>query len=139
MPAPAGGSNSKKKKKGRAPKHQNSFAFQHNPKSKKTDKILSSPNVGVCRRCHDKIEWRKKYRKYKPRTHPGKCNICFQKNVLAAYHTICTKCAGSDKAIAAMEKRQGESSSTAVPSTADPVAALDEQDKETVQSSSLVA
>ena len=58
--APGGGS---KKKKGRAPAHQNSYAFRHNPKSKKTEKILSSPNVGVCRRCHEKIEWRKKYRK----------------------------------------------------------------------------
>ena len=62
MPPPGQGG-TKKKKKGRAPKHQNSFGFKHNPKSKKTDKILSSPNVGVCRRCHDKIEWRKKYRK----------------------------------------------------------------------------
>ena len=61
MPPQAAGT--KKKKKGRAPKHQNSFAFIHNPKSKKTDKILASPNVGVCKRCYDKIEWRKKYRK----------------------------------------------------------------------------
>lgn len=60
-PPPPGGT--KKKKKGRPPKHQNSFAFRHNPKSKKTDKILASPIVGVCRRCYDKIEWRKKYRK----------------------------------------------------------------------------
>ena len=96
-----------KKKKGRAPKHQNTFAFRHNPKSKKTDKILNSPNVGVCRRCHDKIEWRKKYRKYKPRTQLGKCNLCCRKNINAAYHTICTDCAGGDKAIADMEKRRG--------------------------------
>jgi hypothetical protein len=41
----------------------NSYAFRHNLKSKKTDKILASANVGVCRRCSDKIEWRKKYRK----------------------------------------------------------------------------
>lgn len=96
-----------KKKKGRAPKHQNTFAFRHNPKSKKTDKILNSPNVGVCRRCHDKIEWRKKYRKYKPRTQLGKCNLCCRKNITAAYHTICTDCVGGDKAIADMEKRRG--------------------------------
>ncbi|KAL7530733.1 hypothetical protein ACHAWF_003497 [Thalassiosira exigua] len=102
MPPPSG----TKKKKGRAPKHQNSFAFRHNPNSKKTDKILSSPNAGVCRRCHEKIEWRKKYRKYKPRTQPGKCNLCFKKNVLAAYHTICTKCTTSDKAISAMEEKR---------------------------------
>eukprot|EP00581_Thalassiosira_minuscula_P030989 CAMPEP_0183759690 /NCGR_PEP_ID=MMETSP0739-20130205/7237_1 /TAXON_ID=385413 /ORGANISM="Thalassiosira miniscula, Strain CCMP1093" /LENGTH=327 /DNA_ID=CAMNT_0025997509 /DNA_START=78 /DNA_END=1061 /DNA_ORIENTATION=+ len=115
MPPPGGGT--KKKKKGRAPKHQNSFAFRHNPKSKKTDKILSSPNVGVCRRCYDKIEWRKKYRKYKPRTQPGKCNQCFQKNILTAYHTICTNCAGSDKAIAAMEAKRKNSSSSTTKST----------------------
>ena len=73
---PPGGS---KKKKGRAPKHQNSYAFRHNPKSKKTAKILSSPNVGVCRRCSEKIEWRKKYRKVRgssscPRASPLRCS-----------------------------------------------------------------
>jgi hypothetical protein len=86
------------KTKGRAPAHQNVFAFVHNPKSKKTEKILNAPNVHVCRRCFDKIEWRKKYRKYKPRTQPGKCNLCQKRNVLAAYHTICTACTTSDKA-----------------------------------------
>lgn len=82
----------KKKKKGPAPAHQNKFAFKHNPKSKTTEKILSSPNIHVCRRCHDKIEWRKQYRKYKPRTQPGTCNECQKRNVLAAYHTICESC-----------------------------------------------
>lgn len=114
MPPPGG---AKKKKKGRAPRHQNSFAFRHNPKSKKTDKILASPNVGVCKRCHEKIEWRKKYRKYKPRTQPGKCNLCTQKNILTSYHTICSKCTGSDKAIAAMENHKG-SGGSATTSTA---------------------
>ena len=62
-PPPRIGDPNKKKKKGRAPAHQNGFAFRHNPKSKKTEKILASPIVGVCGRCRDKIEWRKKYRK----------------------------------------------------------------------------
>lgn len=52
----------------------------------------------VCQRCKDKLEWRKKYRKYKPRTQPGSCNICKQKRVLAAYHTICRKCTTSEQA-----------------------------------------
>lgn len=82
----------KKKKKGHAPAHQNKFAFQHNPKSKMTAKIMASPNIHVCRRCHDKIEWRKQYRKYKPRTQPGTCNGCSKRNVKAAYHTICESC-----------------------------------------------
>jgi hypothetical protein len=84
--------NLKKKKKGHAPAHQNTFAFVHNPKSKTTAVILASANVRVCRRCHDKIEWRKTYRKYKPRTQPGTCNGCKKRNVKAAYHTLCDSC-----------------------------------------------
>ena len=93
MPPPKNNNpNQKKKKKGHTPAHQNKFAFKHNPKSKTTDKILDSLNVHVCRRCHDKIEWRKQYRKYKPRSQPGACNGCKKRNVLAAYHTICESC-----------------------------------------------
>lgn len=88
--------NIKTKPKGRHPAHQNAFAFQHNPKSKRTEKILSMPNRGLCQRCHDKIEWRKKYRKYKPLTQPSKCNLCKHRNVKAAYHTICIECASKD-------------------------------------------
>jgi hypothetical protein len=89
----------KKKKKGPAPAHQNKYAWTHNPKSKTTAKILSSPNIHVCRRCHDKIEWRKQYRKYKPLTQPATCNGCNKRNVKASYHTICESCTtDSDKA-----------------------------------------
>jgi hypothetical protein len=45
-----------------APAHNNKFAFKHNPKSKKTAKIAKIPNHGVCLRCEEQIEWRKKYR-----------------------------------------------------------------------------
>ena len=85
----------KKKKKGRAPAHQNTFAFRHNPKSKKTATILEAPIEGVCRRCREKLEWRKRYRKYKPLTQPSKCNLCCQRNVRSAYHTLCAGCAQS--------------------------------------------
>lgn len=108
--------NQKKKKKGPAPKHQNTFAFKHNPKSKTTAKILASPNIHVCRRCHDKIEWRKQYRKYKPRTQPGKCNGCEKRNVTSAYHTICESCTKTsekakviiEEALAAMSEEEKE-------------------------------
>ena len=46
------------------------------------------------------IEWRKKYRKYKPRKHPGKCVFCSAKRVMAAYHTICTECAKTNRCCA---------------------------------------
>ena len=82
MPGPP--NNTKKKKKGRAPKHQNTFAFKHNPKSKKTEKILSSPNVGVCKRCYDKIEWRKKYRKV--------CSSCLLLCCIVLNCIVCIVC-----------------------------------------------
>jgi len=82
----------KKKKKGRAPAHQNTFSYTHNPKSSKTATILAMPIQHVCRRCHEKLEWRKQYRKYKPRSVPGSCNHCQRKTVRAAYHTICEPC-----------------------------------------------
>mmetsp|Transcript_888 Transcript_888/g.1409 ORF Transcript_888/g.1409 Transcript_888/m.1409 type:complete len:301 (-) Transcript_888:747-1649(-) len=97
MPQGSGANKSSGKKKGR-PKYQNEFAFKHNLKSKKTDKILNSPNIHVCRRCHEKIEWRKKYRKYKPLTQPAKCNTCHKRNIKSAYHTLCTDCTTSDAA-----------------------------------------
>ena len=110
MPARNEHGNKTKKKKGRAPAHQNKFAYKHNPCSKKTEKILSLPNIHACQRCHDKIEWRKQYRKYKPRTQPGTCNLCKRRNVKAAYHTICTKCTTeSAKAKQLIEQAKRES------------------------------
>jgi hypothetical protein len=50
------------------PKHQNTFAFKHNKHSKLTQKIRETPNTGLCKTCFDIIEWKKKYRKYKPLT-----------------------------------------------------------------------
>lgn len=61
--------NSSKQKK---PAHQNKFAFKHNKNSKKTQEILNIPTEGLCQHCHDVIEWKKKYRKYKPITSPTK-------------------------------------------------------------------
>merc|ERR1719223_1049167 len=80
-----------------APKHQNSFAFKHNPKSKKTAHIMSLPIEGLCAGCREKIEWRKKYRKYKPLTKPANCQHCHQKTVTAAYHMVCKPCAKAAK------------------------------------------
>lgn len=108
-----------RKKKGRAPAHQNKFAFHHNPKSTKTERILSFPIQHVCRKCHEKLEWRKQYRKYKPLTQPSKCNVCARRNVTAAYHTLCEECSvSSDKAQGLLEEwnrntRDAEETATA--------------------------
>jgi len=80
-------------KRDRRPAHMNSFAFKHNTGSKKTARIARLPIHTMCLPCTKVILWKKKYRKYKPRTKPGRCNKCQKKNVLAAYHVMCRGCA----------------------------------------------
>lgn len=86
----------------RPQKHQNRTAFKNNlhDTSKKT-KVLNSLEVkGVCQRCKDVIEWKIKYKKYKPLTVPAKCVGCSQKAVKYAYHILCIKCATEKKVCA---------------------------------------
>ena len=109
MPQPTNLCNKSKKKvaasNGRIPAYNNTFAFRHNPKSKKTASILASPIQYCCRRCHDKLVWRKTYRKYKPLTQPTSCNLCNKRNITAAYHTVCDSCSVSHpKAIAQLQE-----------------------------------
>ena len=109
MPQPTNLSNKNKKKvatsNGRIPAFNNTFAFRHNPKSKKTASILASPIQNCCRRCHEKIVWRKTYRKYKPLTQPTICNLCNKRNITAAYHTVCNTCSVSHpKAMALLQE-----------------------------------
>ena len=54
--------------------------------------VEALPNEGVCRRCHDQIEWKKEYGKYKPLKQPAKCVRCSKKAVELAYHMICPAC-----------------------------------------------
>ena len=86
--------------RGKRPAHQNSTAFKHNPNSRLTARIAAIPNDGLCQRCHAIIEWRKKYRKYKPLSQPRKCTQCAQKTVRFAYHTRCTPCSQAKKVCA---------------------------------------
>lgn len=80
-----------KPKKG-PPAHQNSYAFHHNKSSKLTKHITSLPIRFLCPACVAVIEWRKKYRKYKPLTVVKKCTACGEKKIKDAYHVICGDC-----------------------------------------------
>ncbi|KAI5187429.1 hypothetical protein NEHOM01_2171 [Nematocida homosporus] len=72
--------------------HQNTFAFKHNPNSQLTKKIAAIPIVNLCRRCTDKIVWKKQYRKYKIQNHLSKCTICLEKRIPLAYNIVCDPC-----------------------------------------------
>ncbi|KAJ1962513.1 hypothetical protein H4R35_007346, partial [Dimargaris xerosporica] len=88
-------------------KYQNATAYKHNRNSKQTRKILALPNHGLCPRCHDIVEWRKRYRKYKPLTVARKCVGCDQKKVKEAYHILCRGCSES-KNVCAKCQQSGE-------------------------------
>jgi hypothetical protein len=88
-------------------KHQNKFAFRHNKHSRKTEFILSLPNEGLCSRCTEQIEWKKKFRKYKPLTAPRRCENCNQKTVNRAYHHICENCAMKLEVCAKCRQKKG--------------------------------
>lgn len=82
-------------KRSRPQKYQNHFAFKNtlHDTSHKTKTINSLQIVNVCERCKKIIEWKIKYKKYKPLKAPGKCNKCEQKSIKHAYHSVCGPCA----------------------------------------------
>ncbi|GLJ49342.1 hypothetical protein SUGI_1043370 [Cryptomeria japonica] len=81
------------------PKHQNKFAWKWDAGCKKNETELGgkfrpfSDVTGVCGRCKDQIEWKRKYGKYKPLTEPAKCAHCGKRAVRQAYHMLCSACA----------------------------------------------
>lgn len=54
------------------PKYQNKSTFKnvYHDTSKKTQNIVNTVVAGVCVRCKDIIDWKIKYKKYKPLTQP---------------------------------------------------------------------
>lgn len=81
------------------PKHQNKFAWKPNAGRKINEtepggRFRPFPEVtGVCPRCKEQIEWKRKYGKYKPLTEPAKCQKCSKRAVRQAYLNLCPGCA----------------------------------------------
>lgn len=78
----------------RPQKYKNKTVFKNNlhDTSQRT-KIINSIQVSdVCSRCKEIIEWKIKYKKYKPLTQPKKCVKCDQRTVKQAYHVMCSDC-----------------------------------------------
>ncbi|KAF5270477.1 hypothetical protein FQA39_LY08355 [Lamprigera yunnana] len=78
----------------RPQKHQNRASFKNtlHDTSHRT-KLINNVQVShVCERCKEVIEWKIKYKKYKPLTQPKTCVKCSQKTVKHAYHVMCNDC-----------------------------------------------
>lgn len=93
----------------RGQKYQNSKAFKPGlyGESRRVKLAAVLPLAGLCARCKEKIEWKKKYDKYKPLTVPRKCVSCQQKKVKQAYYRLCQDCAES-RSICAKCGEEGE-------------------------------
>ncbi|XP_050045054.1 uncharacterized protein C9orf85 homolog [Dermacentor andersoni] len=100
----------------RAQKHQNATAFKNtlHDTSVQTKKILNMKIENVCARCKGIIEWKIKYKKYKPLTVPKKCVKCEAKTVKSAYHIACSACAERLKICAKCGAHEGSESSSQV-------------------------
>ncbi|XP_076625945.1 uncharacterized protein LOC143344117 [Colletes latitarsis] len=79
----------------RPQKYKNRTAFKNDlhDTSHKIKIINSIEVANVCERCKQVIEWKIKYKKYKPLKAPSKCTKCQQKSVKHAYHNVCLPCA----------------------------------------------
>ncbi|XP_014522863.1 uncharacterized protein C9orf85 homolog [Vigna radiata var. radiata] len=81
------------------PKHQNKYAWKPNAGRKINETEVGgrfrplSEITGVCPRCKEQIEWKRRYGKYKPLLQPAKCQRCSKRNVRQAYHNLCFGCA----------------------------------------------
>ncbi|KAL3282235.1 hypothetical protein HHI36_005427 [Cryptolaemus montrouzieri] len=78
----------------RPQKHKNQTAFKNtlHDTSNRTKIINNLEVADVCSRCKEIIEWKIKYKKYKPLTQQKKCVSCEQRNIKQAYHVMCIGC-----------------------------------------------
>ncbi|XP_043487251.1 uncharacterized protein C9orf85 homolog isoform X2 [Polistes fuscatus] len=86
-------------KRSRPQKYKNQTVFKNDlhDKSHRTKFINSIEVANVCERCKKIIEWKIKYKKYKPLKAPAKCTKCEEKTVKHAYHTMCLPCSKEHK------------------------------------------
>ena len=80
-----------------AQKYQNSRAYKPDRygESRRMKLAAALPLAGICGRCKEKIEWKKKFNKYKPLAAPKKCVVCQEKKIKQAYYRVCQECAES--------------------------------------------
>lgn len=86
----------------RGQKYKNTTAFNVERYGKSRQVMLAGalPLAGLCARCKEKLEWKKKYGKYKPLTVPKKCVSCEEKKVKQAYYRLCQDCAQTNQVCA---------------------------------------
>ncbi|TQD83289.1 hypothetical protein C1H46_031146 [Malus baccata] len=87
-------------------RHQNKFAWKPNLGVKINETEVGgrfrplSEITGVCQRCKEQIEWKRRYGKYKTLTEPAKCQRCTKRAVRQSHHKLCAACAKEQRVCA---------------------------------------
>lgn len=86
----------------RTQKYKNRTAFKNDLHDKTPKQImLNHLNISeVCTRCKEVLEWKIRYKKYKPLSQAKTCTKCHERNIKKAYHVLCRGCAIQDKVCA---------------------------------------
>lgn len=86
----------------RPQKYKNKTAFKNDlhDTSQRTKIINTIQAKDVCQHCKQIIDWKIKYKKYKPLTQLKKCVRCEQKTIKQAYHVMCSRCSSEHKVCA---------------------------------------
>ncbi|XP_028963721.2 uncharacterized protein [Malus domestica] len=101
-------------------RHQNKFAWKPNLGVKINETEVGgrfqplSEITGVCQRCKEQIEWKRRYGKYKTLTEPAKCQRCTKRAVRQSHHKLCPACAkeqGVCASAAAVSSKSSEKTS----------------------------
>lgn len=84
-------------RRNRPQKYKNRFAFKNNLYDQTPQlKFINSIQVNeVCQHCKGVIEWKIKYKKYKPLSQAKTCIKCSERTVKKAYHVMCSACSRS--------------------------------------------
>ncbi|XP_033634448.1 uncharacterized protein C9orf85 homolog [Asterias rubens] len=89
-------------------KYQNSMAFRNDmhDTSHQTKALNKMTVGGVCTRCKEQIEWKIKFKKYKPLKQPKKCTRCEERSICKAYYILCKPCAAAANVCAKCGKNE---------------------------------
>lgn len=97
-------------RRNRPQKYKNRTAFKNDlhDKTPQIKQINSIQVSEVCQHCKSVIEWKIKYKKYKPLKQAKTCVKCNQRNIKKAYHVLCSGCAKNSKSCAKCLKTESQ-------------------------------
>lgn len=97
-------------RKNRPQKYKNRTSFRNDLHDKTPKmKFINSIQISeVCQHCKAQLEWKIKYKKYKPLSQPKTCIKCSLRTIKKAYHVMCSACSKAARCCAKCQKPASE-------------------------------